>query len=573
MLTSRRAGGADSRDPLYSARGNATTIPQPDDPEETFTCVYDAWNRLVEVLDDSTPVARYRYDGLNRRVRKLTDIDETTDKDCTVTEYYYNSNWQTLEERREAEVTIWDTDHFVEPAVASGVYCQYVWTQEYIDTPLFRDRNADGDSETNTFGVSASGLEERICYTTDANHNVTALTHWGGVVRERYMYDPYGRVTVLHGSSGMYGDPDIGEESEWDEDEDGTDWDNEILYCGYRYDPETGLYHVRNRIYDPLTGRWLQRDPAGYVDGSHLYQYGASRPAGAVDPWGLRSRLETRTGATPPPPTGGSSVDNTYVEGTTPPPIVHDAGMGPWNSQRLHWWDAVGPWYNNRVFNVALSRATLDLGIQGMSINMPDAKKAWQHWAGASGADFGFDLEKFFRDEPAVGRAIIGHELWGAVDAAEALRPRFSQGGKDAAFDIVSASASDTRRISRDAYPRSLNWKAAVGSGEVWGQATVRARCRSSDGRWYYRMDLRVQMEDRFNFNPGESALKGLLPDEWFGKLHLYGLTRDFNQRGQVVRSYQWPEGESPVSGGLVPLMPDDGVSHPRPGRPLGGRY
>jgi len=45
---------------------------------------------------------------------------------------------------------------------------------------------------------------------------VTAVTHWVGVVRERYMYDPYGRVTVLHGESGVYGDLDIGEESEWD---------------------------------------------------------------------------------------------------------------------------------------------------------------------------------------------------------------------------------------------------------------------------------------------------------------------------------------------------------------------
>jgi len=71
-----------------------------------------------------------------------------------------------------------------------------------------------------------------------------------------------------------------GEESEWDVDSDGTDWDNEILYCGYRYDPETGLYHVRHRPYDPLTGRWLTRDPIGYADGMSLYAYLASNPQG-----------------------------------------------------------------------------------------------------------------------------------------------------------------------------------------------------------------------------------------------------------------------------------------------------
>lgn len=41
------------------------------------------------------------------------------------------------------------------------------------------------------------------------------------------------------------------------------------------------------RWYDPTTGRWSQRDPAGYVDGGNLYQYVASNPLKYVDPWGL----------------------------------------------------------------------------------------------------------------------------------------------------------------------------------------------------------------------------------------------------------------------------------------------
>jgi len=106
------------------------------------------------------------------------------------------------------------------------------------------------------------------------------------------MYDPYGRVTVLHGEAGA--DLDIGEESEWDVDSDGTDWDNEILYCGYRYDPEMGLYHVRHRMYHAQLGRWLTRDPIGddhlggeYEDGMDLYQYVKSTPTRFQDGLGL----------------------------------------------------------------------------------------------------------------------------------------------------------------------------------------------------------------------------------------------------------------------------------------------
>jgi len=40
----------------------------------------------------------------------------------------------------------------------------------------------------------------------------------------------------------------------------------------------------------PQLGRFLQRDPAGYVDGAHTYQYVRSQPVRAVDPNGLRTR-------------------------------------------------------------------------------------------------------------------------------------------------------------------------------------------------------------------------------------------------------------------------------------------
>lgn len=72
----------------------------------------------------------------------------------------------------------------------------------------------------------------------------------------------------------------------------------ELGFAGYRYDPVIRKYHVRNRVYDPRMGRWLQRDPLGYVDGMSLYAYVGNDPAGAIDPMGLmeedgaeRSRL------------------------------------------------------------------------------------------------------------------------------------------------------------------------------------------------------------------------------------------------------------------------------------------
>ena len=119
--------------------------------------------------------------------------------------------------------------------------------------------------------------DEHLYYTQDANFNTTALVDASdGSVVERYVYDPYGTVAI------------------WNEARTSTiAWanskQNEILFCGYRFDPESGLYHVRHRMYHPTLGRWLGRDPLGYVDGTSLYEYCGDSPASVTDPLGLRS--------------------------------------------------------------------------------------------------------------------------------------------------------------------------------------------------------------------------------------------------------------------------------------------
>jgi RHS repeat-associated protein len=159
---------------------------------------------------------------------------------------------------------------------------QFVWDVRYVDAPVvrFRDGNTDGDYD--------DAGDDTLYYTTDANMNVTALVDTDGDVVERYAYDAYGQVTVLNGANGTDPDVDGSTVFEWDIDADGaSDVANEILFAGYSFDAETGLYHVRHRMYHATLGRWIQRDPAGYVDGVGLYEYVGSRPGGKSDPTGL----------------------------------------------------------------------------------------------------------------------------------------------------------------------------------------------------------------------------------------------------------------------------------------------
>ncbi len=167
---------------------------------------------------------------------------------------YYSDAWQVLEVRQDSE---------------TNAHEQYVWGVHYIDSPLCRDRDADDNG---------TSLEERIYYLTDANMNVTTLVNPSGTVVERYRYDAYGRAAVLEPNHAADGDGI-------------SDYDNAILYAGYRYDAATGLYHVRFRVYHPTLGRWCQREPLGYVDGLNLYTYVRSFPTRAIDPTGRQALL------------------------------------------------------------------------------------------------------------------------------------------------------------------------------------------------------------------------------------------------------------------------------------------
>jgi YD repeat-containing protein len=75
---------------------NAIAIPQPNDPTKLFHCQYDAWNRLIEVCDESGKrAAAYDYDALGRRVLKRRyqngQLAETRF-------FYYSHDWRLLEE-------------------------------------------------------------------------------------------------------------------------------------------------------------------------------------------------------------------------------------------------------------------------------------------------------------------------------------------------------------------------------------------------------------------------------------------------------------------------------------------
>ena len=241
----------------YDAAGNMTTL------SSGTTAKYDAWNRLVEV-DSPTGTEKYVYDGLNRRVAK-------TNQDGSMDQYYYNQQWQVVEDNR----VVSNVTHWVE---------QYVWSARGGDAPIARLHDGDVDGDATDDPYTRYGVSDWSCYyTTDANGNVTTAVR----------YDNYSHAVetvgdglgVNHYSYTAYGAPRRYDQS-WTAPagpiEDGP------LYCGYFYDLGTQLYQARNRYYDPTLSAFISHDPIGYASGDdNLYAYCGGDPINATDPRSL----------------------------------------------------------------------------------------------------------------------------------------------------------------------------------------------------------------------------------------------------------------------------------------------
>ena len=239
----------------HDANGNLTS----DETGRQF--VYDAWNRLVAVKDaEGNLLKGYAYDGLHRRIQETAG--------GVTTDLYYSDAWQVLEER-----------------VGGQTRVQYVWSPVYVDALVLRDRDSNGDGT----------LEERLWVVQDANYNVTAIFDNSGNVVERYVYDPFGSVTVL--------DADWTEHpsnlpSNWTERSGGSQSAWVYLHQGGRFDDVRGLYHFRYRDYSPTLGRWTSLDPIRYLAGdTNLYRSIGNQPVNTTDPSGLVWPFSTIAGA------------------------------------------------------------------------------------------------------------------------------------------------------------------------------------------------------------------------------------------------------------------------------------
>ena len=135
--------------------------------------------------------------------------------------------------------------------------------------------SVDGVNYTYSRGTDllgyTSSLGETVYYRTNVHGDVKELVNVFGESLERYDYNAYGAEDEDYNPfRRMFGKKSV---------------HNPFRYTGEYTDSETGLVYLRNRMYDPETGRFTTEDPA--KSGVNWYVYCEGNPITKIDPWGL----------------------------------------------------------------------------------------------------------------------------------------------------------------------------------------------------------------------------------------------------------------------------------------------
>ncbi|MCP3996160.1 MAG: hypothetical protein GY722_14035, partial [bacterium] len=338
---------------VYDEAGNLT------DDDGEYEYVYDAFYRLRRVNDQSQDlVAEHRYNGLGRRIAEHADTDDDQDVDANDEWHHfcYDERWRIVAMFVDSDTA--PTEEFMHHGAGNSG----LGRSSYVDEVAVRDRDTKGNGT----------LDERIFYCQNWRHDVVAVVDSSGGQLEMVRYSAYGLPFGLPGGDAdSDGDCDDGDTVDTDQiqtwttsgydvrgdlDLDGdvgaddkaaasaspfssttlglgrlSHIDNRFALAGHATSPViAGGYHMRNRAYSAVLGKWQQRDPLFVRNplmmtaGVPLNTYARSNPLRYSDRFGLAD--EDYTG-------GVCAADNhVYDEQLDPtggPPIT--VGPGPVN--------------------------------------------------------------------------------------------------------------------------------------------------------------------------------------------------------------------------------------------------
>ncbi|RLD65490.1 MAG: hypothetical protein DRI84_06715 [Bacteroidetes bacterium] len=271
----------------YDNAQNRVSKDPDNDPTETYS--YVIANKLTNILIGSSSANnQYFYDIAGNLTSNVTN--------GKINKYYYNAQNKLVE--------IFITDLILGPAFNSTILFKYDslnrriaivkvpgtsvlrnWQYTIHDGSIPIGRTDSSGNITKIFvrgiGIAEGTGDVLAEIDSSGNAHYYLPNHRGdtllvldedGDIESQIRYDAFGNVKEETGTfSPTY-----------------TFSTKEYMSKGYMFNAKLYLYAYR--VYDPIAGRWTQRDPIDYQDSINLYQFCGNNPVNGWDPFGLETR-------------------------------------------------------------------------------------------------------------------------------------------------------------------------------------------------------------------------------------------------------------------------------------------
>jgi RHS repeat-associated protein len=282
--------------------GSSSTTLNSTDPVVNETYAYDNMARLSSNTSNATTSGQYAYTNTGNMTKKLNETQTfntannvTASNVGTDTTYGYSASGHRDFAKNTAGVTTqtyaynkreqliatratnltsyaYDANGLIKRRTQDTKIDKFVWD---YNTPIPRLLD-DGEYEyiytnSNTPVAQIKKSTNGVTYLHAAeNGSVVAAMSNTGAVLGAYTYTAYGDIETPKGSVDL------------------THALTRFGYAGEWKDPETGLYNLRARWYEPKTGTFLTRDPVEQQT-NEAYSYASGNPLLNTDPLGLWS--------------------------------------------------------------------------------------------------------------------------------------------------------------------------------------------------------------------------------------------------------------------------------------------
>lgn len=241
----------------YDAAGNRTSMTS---GGLNRTYVYDDDNRLKQLVDGGTTTT-FNYDKNGSLIQKIIGLNTIS--------YTYNGACRLIEVKlngvTQASFT-YDGDARCTAKSVAGTMTTYVNDTRGVTQLLQAATSGNVTSYVPGVSEQASSLSgpNQWSYFHQDRSNNRIITDNAASIVETVSYEPFGSVRTVSGAA-----------------------PSEFGYAAQQRDSETGLINLRSRYYDPILGRFTQRDlfsgNSEQPQSGNRYSYALNNPLGYID--------------------------------------------------------------------------------------------------------------------------------------------------------------------------------------------------------------------------------------------------------------------------------------------------